>query len=188
MGVVYMDGDLVGEVVKGMIYLKVVIDYILERCAYEEILLAQAEQLAFGVVVGRVEHLGNGFGKGVFLDSFDILSLRKSFHVEIAAVTRSPETENGYGAAVGSRNEHIIRDGFDFVVVHMVNFKVVVVPHLLNSAAEADVYCLVLTGDEPCFAGRQPDVGKLKLFAVNYTLFEQPVFVADLKGARGIIH
>ena len=70
----------------------------------------------------------------------------------------------------------------------MVNFKVVVVPHLLNSAAEADVYCLVLTGDEPCFAGRQPDVGKLKLFAVNYTLFEQPVFVADRKAARGIIH
>ena len=69
MRVVDVNGDLVGQVVKGFILRKMVVENILQRRTDEEILLRQPQQLALGVVIRRVEHLRDGLGHRVLLHS-----------------------------------------------------------------------------------------------------------------------
>lgn len=154
MRVVDVNGDLVGQVVKGFILRKMVVENILQRRTDEEILLRQPQQLALGVVIRRVEHLRDGLGHRVLLHSLDILPLRKGFHIEIADVARLPQPQHADGLAVGAGNEHIVGHGLHLVAVVLRNMADAVLPPLLHAAAEADGHGAVLPRTKPDLAPR----------------------------------
>ena len=76
MGIVELDGDLVGEVVQRAVLAQVDAQDIGNGCRREEVLLAQAEDLALGVVVVGVEDLGDQLGAGALADGGGVVARR----------------------------------------------------------------------------------------------------------------
>ena len=93
MRVIEMDGNLVRQVGKRAVDRHVVADDALAGSGAEEILLCQAEQLALGVVVGGVQHLGDRLGVGILLHRLRVLPLREQTHVEIMDIPRAPQPQ-----------------------------------------------------------------------------------------------
>ena len=62
VGIVQLDRDLVGQVLQGAVGGQVVLDDIADGSGRQEVLLAQAEDLALNVVVVGVQHLGDELG------------------------------------------------------------------------------------------------------------------------------
>ena len=65
VGVVDVDGHLVCQVVQGLVVPQMLFQDALHRGGHQQILLAQAQDLAGLVVVGGVEDLGDDLGHGV---------------------------------------------------------------------------------------------------------------------------
>ncbi len=75
MGVVQLDGHLFRQQAKIGVFFGKAVEDILHRGRCQEILLAQAQFLALGHVVGRIEHLGDVFGLHLGFDRADIIAL-----------------------------------------------------------------------------------------------------------------
>ena len=60
-------GDLVGQILQRAVGGQVVLHDIADGCGREEVLLAQAQDLALGMVVVGVEDLGDQLGRGRLL-------------------------------------------------------------------------------------------------------------------------
>ena len=58
MGIVQLDGDLIRQVLQGAVLVQVVAQDIGNGSSAEEVLLAQAKDLALGVVIVGVQDLG----------------------------------------------------------------------------------------------------------------------------------
>jgi hypothetical protein len=73
MGIVELDGDLVGERSKAFVQPKVLMDDIANCAGNEKILLLKAQFAASRHGVGRVENLGNCFGDDLLLDRLKVV-------------------------------------------------------------------------------------------------------------------
>ena len=164
-----------------------VADDALHRRADEEVLLLQAQQLALGVVVGGVEHLGDGLRLGAFLQCLCILSLCEQRHVEVGDVARAPQTQAADRVAVRARDHHVVGNRLDFVAILIADVAVPLRPLLHDLPAEADAERAVGAGNQPDLAAGQPDVGKLDLKPVNNLLLEQTVLVTDGEAGRRVV-
>ena len=185
MGIVEVDSHLLGQIIQGAINRHMVTDDGLDGCRAKEILLGQAEQLALGVVVGGVQHLGDGGGVGCLLLGTGILTLGKETHVEILNVAGAPQTESAHSLRICARDHHIVGNGLDLLGI-LVNDLTMPrgLPFLTDTAAEANLEGTVGSGHQPDLAAREPHVGKLDLKTVYDHLLEKTVFVAQGE-ARG---
>ena len=187
MRVVDVDGNLVGKVCKRAVHREMVADDALYRCADEEVLLLQTQQLTLGVVVGGVKHLGNGLRLCALRQCLRILPLCEQRHIEVGDVACAPQTQTADRVAVCTRDHHVVGNGFNFFAVLVADVAVPLGPLLHDLSAETDAERAVGAGNQPDFAAGQPDVGQLDLQSVNDLLLEQTVLVADGEAGRRVI-
>ena len=86
MGIVQLDGHLVGQVLEGAVGGQVVLDDVADGGSRQEVLLAQAEDLALNVVVVGVQHLGDELGAGVLAHCGVVVAQREAGHIEVRSL------------------------------------------------------------------------------------------------------
>ena len=179
MGVVDVDGHLVGEVEQGSVGGQMVGDDGLQGRGHQEVLLGQAQELALVVVVGGIEHLGDDLGAGGLLHGLEILALGEQVHVEGGGLHGLPQPEHVHALAVIPGHHHVVGHRPDLPVVVVGDGALAVLPGLVDLTAQTDVEGLVGPGNQPRGPLVHPAVGQLHLVAVDDALLEQAVLIAD---------
>ena len=182
MGVVEVDGSQLGQLVQVAVGVQVPPDDVLDGGAHQEVLLGEPQQLAVGVVVLGVQHLGDDLAHGLLFHGPHIVAAVKELHVELV-VFSLPHTQQADALAVLAGNAHIIGHGGDGGIVLVAHGVVLVVPLLLDVAAKVDLHRAFRHGLQPNAAAGQPGVGQLGLPAVHQLLAEQAVFIP-----QGVAH
>ena len=178
MGVVELDGHLVGQVLEGAVGGQVVLDDVADRGGGQEILLAQAEDLALDVVVVGVQDLGDQLGRSALAHGGAVVAQGEAGHIKVGGLGL-PQAQLGHAGAVVALHIHIGGDGHDAVVVQVLHIVEAVVPVFADLAVEADLDGLLGVALEPDLAAGQPVVGALLLPAVHDLLLEDAVLVQD---------
>ena len=176
MSVVDVDSVLLGKILKGGVIPEVPCNDILYRGGDKEILLTQPEALALGVIVGGVEHLADDLRHSLLLHGSHVIALVEHCHVD-AVDLRRPQTQHCNASAVLAGHHHIIGDCLDGLAADKLDLVEVVIPAVLDLALELDLNGLILSGHEPYFAAGEPEIGHLRLPAVDYLLLENAVFI-----------
>ena len=180
VGVIDLDGVVLGKALDVAPLFDVLAHDVLGGGRDEEVLLLQAQGLAFHVVIGRVEHLGDHLGHGALLHALDILSLGEQVHIQGVGTLGVPQAENVDLLSAVAGDEHIPGHGDDGVIVSVLGMIMAeIVPMGLDLAAEANLYRVLIVGDQPALGGAAPIVGHLGLFAVHKLLLEHTQLVAD---------
>ena len=179
MGVVDVDGHLVGQVVQAPVLPQVLSQNGLHRGGHQQILLAQAQPLALGVVVGGVEHLGNDLRHGVPLQGLGVIAPGEGGHIEALGGLGGPQHQGVDGLAVIPGNIHLVGHRHDGLVVQVGGPEAAVVLPGVDVSAEAHLHRLALVGHQPHVAHAQPVVGELHLPAVHDLLLEDAELIAD---------
>ena len=187
VGIVDVDCHLIRQVVKRAVDRHMVSDNALAGSRHHKILLGKAQQLALGMVIRRIQHLGNDLRIGALLHGTGILSLREKSHIEVVDVPCTPQPELAYRLAVRTRYHHVVGDRFHLVIVLIADLQVSVLPVFLDVTAHFHVVNAVGSRHQPDLAARQPDIGQLHLHSIHDHLLEQTVFIADRKAGRRII-
>ena len=178
MGIVQLDSHLVGQVLEGAVGGQMALDDVADGGSRQEVLLAQAEDLALDVVVVGVQHLGDELGAGVLAHCGVVVAQREAGHIEVGSLGL-PQTQLCNALAVVTLNVHIRGDGHDAVVVGVLDIVEAMVPVLVDLAVEADFHSLIGVALEPDLTAGQPVVGALLLPAVHDLLLEDAVLVQD---------
>ena len=178
MGVVQLDGDLVGQVLQRSVAGQVVLHDITDGCGREEVLLAQAQDLALNMVIVGVQHLGNQLCIGVLAHCSVVVAQREAGHIKIGGLCL-PQTQLGNALAVVALHIHVGRNGHDAVVVGVLDVVEAVVPVLTDLAVKTDLHGLIRVALQPHLTAGQPVVGTLLLPAVHDLLLEDAVLVQD---------
>ena len=179
MGVVDVDGHLVGQIVQAAIGLQVLAQNGLEGGGHQQILLAQAQPLAGNVVIGRVEDLGNHLSHGVALQSLGVVATGEGSHIKAAGRLGAPQHQLIHGIGVVTGNIHVVGHSHDGLIVDVGHTVLAVVVPAVGLAAELDLYSLVLSGHQPHIAHSQPVIGELHLPTVDDLLLEDAELIAD---------
>ena len=179
VGVIDVDGHLVGQVVQTAIGLQVLAQNGLEGGRYQQILLAQAQPLASDVIIGRVEDFGDDLGHGVALQSLGVVAPGESGHIEAAGRLGAPQHQLVHGVGVVAGNIHVVGHSHDGLIVDVGHTVLAVVVPAVGFAAELDLHGLVLSGHQPHIAHGQPVVGELHLPAIDDLLLEDTKLIAD---------
>jgi glycogen phosphorylase len=148
MGIVQLDSHLVGQVLEGAVGGQVVLDDVADGGSRQEVLLAQAEDLALNVVVVGVQHLGDELSAGVLAHCGVVVAQREAGHIEVGSLGL-PQTQLCNAFAVVTLNVHIRGDGHDAVVVDVLDIVEAMVPVLVDLAVEADFHSLIGVALEP---------------------------------------
>ncbi len=85
MGIVQLDGYLVGQVLQRGVARQVVLHDVADGGSRQEVLLTQAQDLAFHMVVVGVQHLGDELGVGVLAHGGVVVAQREAGHIKIGA-------------------------------------------------------------------------------------------------------
>jgi len=178
VGIVQLDGHLVGQVLQGGVAGQVVLHDVADGGSRQEVLLAQAQDLALHMVVVGVQHLGDELGVGVLAHGGVVVAQREAGHIKIGGLCL-PQTQLGNALAVVALHIHVGGNGHDAVVVGVLDVVEAVVPVLVDLAVKADLHSLVRVALQPDLAAGQPVVGTLLLPAVHDLLLEDTVLVQD---------
>ena len=186
MGIVQLDSHLVGQVLEGAVGGQVVLDDVADGGSRQEVLLAQAENLALNVVVVGVQHLGDELSAGVLAHCGVVVAQREAGHIKVRGLCL-PQTQLCNALSVVALHIHIGGDSHDAVVVDVLDIVEAMVPVLVDLAVEADFHSLIGVALEPDLTAGQPVVGALLLPAVHDLLLEDAVLVQDgVAGAADI--
>ena len=178
VGVVQLDGDLVGQVLQRSVAGQVVLYDIADRSSGQEVLLTQAQDLALNVVIVGVQHLGDELGVGVLAHSGVVVAQREAGHIKVWGLCL-PQTQLCNALSVVALHIHIGGDSHDAVVVGVLDVVEAVVPVLVDLAVKADLHSLIRVALQPHLTAGQPVVGALLLPAVHDLLLEDAVLVQD---------
>ena len=178
MGVVQLDGDLVGQILQRAVGGQVVLHDIADGCGREEVLLAQAEDLAFNVVVIGVQHLGDQLGAGVLAHGSVVVAQREAGHIKVRSLGL-PQAQLGNALAVVALHIHVGGHSHNAVVVGVLDIVEAVIPVLADLAVKADLDGLIGVALQPDLTAGQPVVSALLLPAVHDLLLENAVLVQD---------
>ena len=178
VGIVQLDGDLVGQILQRCVAGQVVLHDIADGSGRQEVLLTQAQDLALDVVVVGVQHLGDQLCIGVLAHCSVVVAQREAGHIKVRGLGL-PQTQLGNALAVVALNVHIRGHSHDAVVVGVLDVVEAVVPVLVDLAVKADLHSLVRVALQPDLAAGQPVVGTLLLPAVHDLLLEDTVLVQD---------
>ena len=159
----------------------------LQGGADEEVLLLEAQLLAGGGVVVRVEDLGDGLVQGLFLHGAQIIAMVEIAQVKAVAGDRAPQNQGVGHAVAKARDQHLVRQGRDGIVRVPGHPQVAGGILLVGGvAAEADLVDFLRARGLPGVAEEEPVVRALDLMAVADLLTEHAVFVTDAITAGGV--
>ena len=178
MGVVQLDGDLVGQILQRTVGGQVVLYDIADGCGREEVLLAQAQDLALNVVVVGVQHLGDQLGAGVLAHGSVVVAQREAGHIKVRSLGL-PQAQLGNALAVVALHIHVGGHSHNAVVVGVLDIVEAVIPVLADLAVKADLDGLIGVALQPDLTAGQPVVSALLLPAVHDLLLEDAVLVQD---------
>ena len=183
-----MDRRLFGQILQRAVDCKMIMNDALHRCGHQKILLGQAEQLSFGVVVRRIQHLGDDLRIVALLQRLCILPLREQPHIEVLNIPRTPQAQTADRLAVRTGNHHVIGHRFVFLAALIANVAVSVLAPVFDYAtAEMHLVDTVGPRNQPDLAARQPDIRHFHLHSVHNHLTEQTVLIAKRKSHCGIV-
>ena len=178
VGIVELDGDLVGQVLQRAVLVEVVLQDVGNGRGREEVLLAQAQDLALGVVVVGVQHLGDQLRRGRLADGRVVVAGVEAAHIK-AGRFGLPQAQLGNALAAVTGHVHIVGHGDDGVVVLVLDVVEAALPGLDGLAVKADLLRLVGVALDPHLAAGQPVVGSLLLPAVDDLLLEDAVLIQN---------
>ena len=186
MRVVDVDDDLLRQLapVRAVELLEVLED-VLEGGGGEEILLLQAEQLAFVVVVFGVEDVGDGFRQFLFLRRLHIVAVVEVAQVNALRGAGAPKAQTVDGGGVIAHQRHVVGNSLDRVVADVTEHRAAVLVAHFNVTVEVHLAGVLHYGHFPHVAVAQPVVRQLDLLTVHNLLAEQTVFIADGATHRG---
>ena len=178
VGIVQLDGDLVGQVVQRAVLVQVVLQDVCDGRGREEVLLAQAQDLALGMVVVGVEDLGDQLGRGRLADSRVVVAGVEAAHIKAGGLSL-PQTQLGNTVGAVTGDIHIVGHGDNGVVVLILDVMEAALPGLDGLAVKADLLGLIGMALDPDLTAGQPVVSSLLLPAVHDLLLEDAVLVQD---------
>ena len=178
MRVIDMDGRFIGEVIHGRIVVQVAVNNILHGGGHQEVLLAQAQALALRVVVIRIEHLADNLRHGIALHGAHVVALIEEVHIQPRRAGL-PQTQDAHALTALTRDIHVIRHSRDGRIPLVLHVVIGPIPRLIDIALKMDFNTLLLMRNEPDLTARQPEIGQLRLPAVNELLAEKSVLVQD---------
>ena len=186
MRVVDVDDDLLRQLapVRAVELLEVLED-VLEGGGGEEILLLQAEQLAFVVVVFGVEDVGDGFRQFLFLRRLHIVAVVEVAQVNALRGAGAPQAQTVDGGGVIAHQRHVVGNSLDRVVADVTEHRAAVLVAHFDVTVEVHFAGILHYGHFPHVAVAQPVVRQLDLLTVHNLLAEQTVFIADGAAHRG---
>ncbi len=186
MRVVDVDDDLLRQLapVRAVELLEVLED-VLETGGGEEILLLQAEQLAFVVVVFGVEDVGDSFRQFLFLRRLHIVAVVEVAQVNALRGAGAPQAQAVDGGGVIAHQRHVVGDSLDRVVADVTEHRAAVLVAHFDVTVEVHFAGILHYGHFPHVAVAQPVVRQLDLLTVHNLLAEQTVFIADGAAHRG---
>ena len=178
MGVVQLDGRLLGQGVQAAELGQMVLADVADGSGGQKVLLAQAQDLALHVVVVGVEDLADELRRGVLADGVAVLAGVEALHVEVRRFGL-PQAQLGNAGPVVALNVHVAGHGDDAVVVLVDDVVEAALPALLDLAVKLDLDALVGVALQPHLTAGQPVVGLFLLPAVHDLLLEDAVLVQD---------
>ena len=102
-----MDGRQLGQLVQVAVGVQVPPDDILDGGADQEVLLREPQQLAVGVVVLGVEHLGDDLAHSLLLHGPHIVAAVEELHVKLV-VFGLPHAQKADALSIHAGNVHVI--------------------------------------------------------------------------------
>ena len=178
MRVVQLNEHLVRERIPALVEALVATDDVPERARDEEVLLAEAELLACGRVVVRIEDLGQVLGPHLARDGVRVGPLVEVVEVKVIDRLRAPEAKRVDGVAIAD-DRQVIGKTFDDLVRHPDPLLAPVFGETLDVSAEVDVLRVFRTLHLPRIAVLQPRIRLLDLTAVDDLLAENAVVIAE---------
>jgi hypothetical protein len=185
MGVVELDGDLVGEGVDFVAVGLEAADDVVEGAGDEEVLLLEAQFAALLDVVVGVEDLGDVLGEGLGLVGLHVVAVVEEGEVEVLGGPGLPEAQVVDGVVAIAGDRVVVGDAEDGFIVDPAGEETALAFFHFDAAAEMDFELGFGALDFPGIAVAQPVVGFLDLVAVADFLAEDAVIVADAVAVAG---
>ena len=180
MRIVDVEDNLIRQHVPvGAVYLLEVVQSVLNRRGGQEILLLEAQLLAFLVVVLRIQNLRDGLDQRTILVRRSVIAAVELDHIDGRDGAGRPGAQHVDHVAVIAQDRHVVGNSLHGVVVHQTVADAAVLEVLLDVAVEANLNRLVHAADFPGVAIGQPVVRQLDLIAVDNALTEQTQLVAE---------
>ena len=186
MGVVDLDGDLVGQRVEVLLRPAVAAQDVLEGRAGQEVLLAQAQLLPHRDLVVRVEHARDVLAVHRPVDRPDVVAGVEVLEVEEVRAVGRPEPQDVDRIVAVARDRHVARHGPELLRVDPLAARAPVGERPPGDVAvHLDRVRRLRTVDLPRRPEAQPVVGLLRLLALVDRLAEHPELVAQAVAHRG---
>ena len=180
MGVVELDRHLVGQRMHLAILLHVAADDVLQRCGGEEILLPQAQFLARGRGVGRIEHAGDDLRLVALGQGCRIVAAVEGIEPDRVHGARRPEPQRVDALAAPADDRRVAGGGDElFGRLPLALLLVADFDAGHDLSAEADLIGRLAPPELPRVAVLEPVFRQFHLPAVLDLLAEQAVIVAD---------
>ena len=155
-------------------------DDVVDRAAYQEILLDQAQLLASVDAVGGIKDFCDGLRPVLALDRLDVLAAVEHVDPEPLGGARRPESEDVRRAVARADDRDVVRDSLEHLPVHPHVLKPSIGElHLLHVPVEEDRDAVLRADHLPRRAVFEPVVGRLLLPSVLELLLEHAMLVAE---------
>ncbi len=178
--VVEVDRHLVGERVQRAVFGQVARDDVLDRCAGEEVLLAQAQLATGRRAVVRVQHPRDVLELVLHLGGARVVAAVEGVQIDVRRRRRLPQPQRADLARAVARHHHVEGLGIDFGGGTPQRLVAVV----FDPAAEAHRVVDAQTQELPRRTVAKPRVGMFHLPAFDDALREHAVLVADAVAER----
>ena len=180
MGVIHLNGPMLGKLLQGDLPLFKGSQHVLKGAAHKEVLLLEAQATTLvGPVIG-IEHLGEGFRPHLFLDGAVVVADVEGIEVKALGGVSAPEAKAVAGVHLIPQNRHVVGDADGVLCRHPAGTVVTLVVGIaFGMAAKAHHAGFIRLGQLPRPSGLQPLVRNFHLPTVTDQLVEDAKLVAD---------
>ena len=176
MGIIQMDGNRFGQIVKTGVVELMATDEILQTGRNKEIFLHQAQFPARGRRIIRIEHTGHVLGHVFRFNGSRIVALVESGQIDFRCRLGRPQAQSRCTLSVITRDNGIVRHCQNAMGVHPACPAIL----LFDMAAIPDIELQFGTREFPGItSGQQPVIGRFHLIPVDDFLLEHAIVVTD---------
>ena len=160
-------------------------DDIPHRAGDEKVFLHQTQLSTGDKCVRGIEHLRNGFGSNLLLDSLEVVAVIEYPHVKVARGTSCVEAQAIHGPATVAGDQHVMRNPDQDLPIHPHGVvAALAIDAVLDTAIDGHQAGFLGAGDLPGRTLRQPVFRLLFLISIVYFLLEQTVLIVDAIATR----
>ncbi len=185
VGIVELDEDVLRQVVDGVAFFAEAAQDVVHGGCDEEVLLAEAELLTLHGGVVRVEDLGEVLGENFAFHGFNVVTAVEFVEGEFVGGLCAPEAEGINVCAAEADDRQVVGDGLHLLCGDPDPFVAAgAAGVVLDVAAEADEAGVFGALHFPGIAVFEPVIRLFALLAIDHTLTENTVVVAQAVARR----